>query len=79
MDLFLILLILAVISLYFAPFMFESIRVSFPFIKPILKVKNTIIFGVIGVVFSQPIEPFPILNVFIGMIAGSLIDYLLKD
>ncbi|WP_138419439.1 hypothetical protein [Aquibacillus sediminis] len=78
MDLLFILLILAIVSLYFAPFMFESLRVI-PFITPISKVKNTIIFGVIGVIFSQQIEPFPILNVFMGMIAGSFIDYLMKE
>ncbi|WP_407271290.1 hypothetical protein [Radiobacillus sp. PE A8.2] len=75
MELFLIIVVLVCIALCYAPFMFDTLQ-AMPFV---FKIRNTIIFGVIGVIFSLQIDPFPIINVFAGMIAGSFVDYLVRD
>lgn len=82
-----IVFILLVLSLYFAPHILDSLSVSTPF--PLGKIKNTIVFGLVGFLFSitnmdaplsgVPLGSFPIANVFLGMIAGSFIDYLLIE
>lgn len=79
MAFFIILLMVAFITFYLTPFIFETIQVSFPFVIHILKVRNTIVFGLIGIVFSLQIEPFPVMNLFLGMIAGSFVDYLIRE
>lgn len=75
MELLLILIVLLFVSYYFT--YVSNTLMSMPFFAPVLKIKNTIIFGTLGLIYSFDMDPLPISNIFLGMIAGSFIDYLL--
>ncbi len=79
MEIILILLLLIVFTMYFAPYLFESLQaLSYRFYS-IFAIKNTLLFGIVAMLFSIRIEPFPITTVFLGMIAGSLVDIIMNQ
>ncbi|WP_232725548.1 hypothetical protein [Bacillus sp. FJAT-44742] len=79
MDVLVIILAIIVLAVYFSPFIFSSLQASFPFFNSFMKVKYTTIFAIIAVMFGLYMDPFPVQTVFLGMIAGSFMDFLLRD
>ena len=78
MVIVIILLMFVVFFLYVAPYFSPELH-TVPFISQIIKLKNTIMFGLIGLIFAVNADPFQVTNVFMGMIAGSFIDLNIKN
>ncbi|SFE79266.1 hypothetical protein [Alteribacillus iranensis] len=78
MEALFIIIVVIIVAVYFSPFFLESLQASFPYFNTIMRVRYTIIFGGIGVLYGLAGDTWDIQDFFLGMIAGSFVDYLLK-
>ncbi|MFZ4454470.1 hypothetical protein [Salibacterium aidingense] len=78
MEVLFIIIVVIIVAVYFSPYFLESLQASFPYFNSIMRVRYTIIFGGIGLLYGLAGEQMNIQDVFFGMIAGSLIDFLLR-
>ncbi|MFB4165150.1 hypothetical protein ACE1TI_15340 [Alteribacillus sp. JSM 102045] len=78
MEVLFIIVVIIIVAVYFSPFFLESLQASFPYFNTLMRVRYTIIFGGIGLLYGIAGEILDITDIFFGMIAGSLIDFLLR-
>lgn len=78
MDVLFIIVVIVIVAVYFSPFFLQSLQASFPYFNSMMRVRYTIIFGGIGLLYVIAGAEWDIQDVFFGMIAGSLVDFLLR-
>ncbi|WP_158738568.1 hypothetical protein [Alteribacillus sp. YIM 98480] len=79
MEVLFIIVVIIIVAVYFSPFFLESLQASFPYFNTLMRVRYTIIFGGIGLLYGIAGEVLDITDIFFGMIAGSLVDFLLRS
>ncbi len=79
MNVLFVIIAVLIAAVYFSPFFMESLQASFPYFNTIVRVRYTIIFGGIGFLYGIAEGTLNIQELFLGMIAGSFIDLLLRS
>ncbi|SDI21111.1 hypothetical protein [Alteribacillus bidgolensis] len=78
MEVLFIIVVVIIVAVYFSPFFLESLQASFPYFNTLMRVRYTIIFGGIGLLYGIAGDVLDITDIFFGMIAGSFVDFLLR-
>lgn len=79
MEVLFIIVVVIIVAVYFSPFFLESLQASFPYFNTLMRVRYTIIFGGIGLLYGIAGDVLDITDIFFGMIAGSFVDFLLRS
>ena len=79
MEILFVLIVIVIVAVYFSPFFLESLQASFPYYNTIRRIRYTIVFGGIGLLYAMTGASGDIKDMFFGMIAGSFIDLLLSQ
>ncbi|MDQ0299953.1 hypothetical protein J2S78_002400 [Salibacterium salarium] len=78
MEILFVVIVVIIVAVYFSPFFLESVQASFPYYNSLMRVRYTIIFGGIGLLYGIAGNQMDIKDFFLGMIAGSFIDFQLR-
>ncbi|RSL29653.1 hypothetical protein D7Z54_30165 [Salibacterium salarium] len=79
MEILFVVIVVIIVAVYFSPFFLESVQASFPYYNSLMRVRYTVIFGGIGLLYGIAGEQMDIQDLFLGMIAGSFVDFQLRS
>ncbi|MGY4691231.1 hypothetical protein [Salibacterium sp. K-3] len=79
MEVLFIIIVVIIVAVYFSPFFLESLQASFPYFNSFMRVRYAIIFGGIGLLYGLTEGQMDIQDLFLGMIAGSFVDFQLRS
>lgn len=79
MEVLIVIIAIIIAAVYFSPFFLENLQASFPYFNSLMRIRYTIIFGGIGLLYGLAEGQADIQSLFLGMIAGSFVDFQLRS